>query len=223
MEPSSRLSPLQLRILETLASLDPPFTLTGGGALAGFHLGHRVTRDLDLFWHGRRELGEVSRAAERRLQEAGLTVEHIERSPAFSRLRVAGEGEVVVLDLVAEPVPVVEAPRAIMLGKVASILVDTPHEILVNKLCTLLGRSEVRDLVDVRALVSAGGDLKRAVLDAPRKDGGFSPLTLAYVLRSFPVERLAASVGMSEPEAAALRDFRDDLVTKMTAWTRDDA
>ncbi len=221
MEPSSRLSPLQWRVLEALASLEPPFTLTGGGALAGFHLKHRVTRDLDLFWHGRRELGDISRAAERRLEDVGLTVEHIERSPAFSRLRVAGDGEVVVLDLVAEPVPVVEVPKAIVLGKVGTILVDTPHEILVNKLCALLGRSEVRDLVDVRALLSAGGDLKRAVRDAPRKDGGFSPLTLAYVLRSFPVGHVAAAVGMSESEAADLRGFRDGLVTQMTEWTRD--
>jgi hypothetical protein len=31
------------------AGLQPPWTLTGGGALAGFHTKHRETRDLDLF------------------------------------------------------------------------------------------------------------------------------------------------------------------------------
>ena len=50
---SVALSPLQVRILEALADLDPPWTLTGGGALVGFHLKHRTTRDLDLFLHGR--------------------------------------------------------------------------------------------------------------------------------------------------------------------------
>jgi hypothetical protein len=34
-------SELQWRILRVLADLDPPWVLTGGGALAGFHLKHR--------------------------------------------------------------------------------------------------------------------------------------------------------------------------------------
>jgi hypothetical protein len=40
-----------------LAGITPPWTLTGGGALAGVHLGHRETRDLDLFRRNRGELG----------------------------------------------------------------------------------------------------------------------------------------------------------------------
>jgi hypothetical protein len=40
------------------AGIDPHWTLTGGGALAGVHLGHRETRDLDLFWRSRPELVE---------------------------------------------------------------------------------------------------------------------------------------------------------------------
>jgi hypothetical protein len=37
------LTPLQWRSLEILGGLEPPWTLTGGGALVGFHLQHRVT------------------------------------------------------------------------------------------------------------------------------------------------------------------------------------
>lgn len=70
-----RLSPLQQRILKVLAGHDLGWVLTGGGALAGFHLQHRETRDLDLFWRGRRELAELPREVEARLQAAGLTVE----------------------------------------------------------------------------------------------------------------------------------------------------
>ena len=46
------LSPLQVRVLAALVGFEPRFTLTGVGALVGAHLGHRSTRDLDLFWHG---------------------------------------------------------------------------------------------------------------------------------------------------------------------------
>jgi hypothetical protein len=55
----SRLTPFQHRILGLLAGIIPRWTLTGGGALAGVHLGHRETRDLDLFWRSRAELGTL--------------------------------------------------------------------------------------------------------------------------------------------------------------------
>jgi hypothetical protein len=48
-----RRTPVQQRLLELLADFDPAWTLSGGAALAGVHLQHRTTRDLDLFWHGR--------------------------------------------------------------------------------------------------------------------------------------------------------------------------
>ena len=49
---AAKLTPLQRRTLVLLAGIELRWTLTGGGALAAVHLGHRPTRDLDLFWHG---------------------------------------------------------------------------------------------------------------------------------------------------------------------------
>jgi hypothetical protein len=46
---SSRLSALQHDFVEAFFSEPSAFFLTGGGALAGYHLGHRFTDDLDLF------------------------------------------------------------------------------------------------------------------------------------------------------------------------------
>ena len=43
------LSELQARVLVALAGIDPPWTLTGGAALVGFHLGHHTTQNLNLF------------------------------------------------------------------------------------------------------------------------------------------------------------------------------
>ena len=45
----SRLTPFQVEILEAFFRNETRFFLTGGGALAGYHLGHRETHDLDLF------------------------------------------------------------------------------------------------------------------------------------------------------------------------------
>ncbi len=92
---------------------------------------------------------------------------------------------------------------------------DTRHEVLVNKLCALLSRSEVRDLRDVEALLAAGEDLTRALGDAPRKDGGFSPLTLAWILETFELPVLAARAGLSPAETDALDRFRADLARRI--------
>jgi hypothetical protein len=93
--------------------------------------------------------------------------------------------------------------------------VDTLHEILVNKLCALLSRSEIRDLQDVRALLAKGCDLSRALADAPRKDGGFSPLTLTWVLRGLPVRSLSETVNLSAEQATELQGFRDELIRRI--------
>jgi hypothetical protein len=55
----SRLSALQIRILQQLAAIEPRWTLTGGGALAGFRTFHRETRDFDLFFRGQHALGKI--------------------------------------------------------------------------------------------------------------------------------------------------------------------
>jgi hypothetical protein len=123
------------------------------------------------------------------------------------------------VDLVADPVATIEPPMSATIDG-ATIEVDTPHEILVNKLCALLGRTELRDLVDVRALLDAGGDFLRGLADAPRKDGGFSPLTLAWLLQGFDVRTLCIEGGLGEVETAGLEEFRQELITRLTEAAR---
>ncbi len=60
--------------------------------------------------------------------------------------------------------------------------VDPPDEILANKLCALLSRSELRDLVDILHLERRGCSLQAALELGARKDGGLTPGQLAWVL-----------------------------------------
>lgn len=69
--PEDKLSPLQWRVLRALATIAPPWTLTGGAALAGVYLGHRATRDLDLFWHDTERLERLPEAVAGRLRSDG--------------------------------------------------------------------------------------------------------------------------------------------------------
>ena len=113
-----------------------------------------------------------------RLRAGGLSAERQQTTATFCRLLVGDGVERLPVDLVADQAAQIEEPITVAEG----IAVDTAHEILVNKLTAMLGRWAERDLVDVEALIEAGGDLDRALRDAPRKDGGFSPETLAWVL-----------------------------------------
>ena len=211
----SRLSSAQLAILSALADFDPRWTLTGGAALAGFHLGHRATRDLDIFWHGRSTLEDFEPAVEATLRAAGFTVRALRRTPSFVRLRVeADDGEAVEVDLVAEPVPHGETPALHPLGD-RVIEVDTPGEILANKLAALLSRSELRDLVDVDALLATGLDLPSAVEAAGQKDGAMSAATLAWVLSQLPVGAIGAREGWPDAGVQRLASFRDHLCAQL--------
>lgn len=147
-----RLSGLQWRILEILSGLEPAWTLTGGAALVGIHLKHRTTRDLDLFFRKLGQLGALPDEVRSRLTAEGFEVSILRSGSTFAQFRVSDGTAACMVDLVAEPVPSLEPPLQIPVGETV-IAVDTPHEILVNKLCALLGRSELRDLEDVRVLL----------------------------------------------------------------------
>lgn len=215
-----KLSTLQERILLLLANMTPPWTLSGGGALAGFHTVHRDTRDLDLFWQQRSELGDIVVQVRERLEGAGLAVASLQARTAFAQLDVANEvGEHVALDLVADPVPLAEPPVSVSVGGV-TFLVDSPHQILVNKLCAVLGRSEPRDVEDIRVLLETGGDLERALGDCPLQDAGFSPLTLAWTLRSLPLERLATALGWSRERIDTATSFKLTLLERLLQFAR---
>jgi hypothetical protein len=180
------------------------------------HLKVRPTRDLDLFWRDRTQLGDLPRIVHDLLRAEHLAVDTIQSAVTFHRLRVSDDTDTCVVDLVADHVPIVEAPVVVSTGP-GRILVDGRQEILANKLCALLGRCELRDLQDVKALVASGADLDRALGDAPQKDGGFSALTLAWVLHGFPAKTLAGTLGLSEADAEELDRFRRSLIDRLLA------
>jgi len=201
----------------------PPWTLSGGGALAGFHTQHRDTRDLELFWQQQAALGDAPDRVRERLTGAGLSVSPLQTHAAFCRFKVdAADGQTVILDLVADPVPLAEAPQHHAAAGVG-FLIDTPHQILVNKLCALLGRAEPRDLEDVQALLQSGGALARALADCPKQDAGFSPLTLAWTVKTLPLSRLATALGWTQDRIERVSKFQLRLVEELLSQSRPDA
>jgi hypothetical protein len=94
-------------------------------------------------------------------------------------------------------------------GQRDGITTDSAAEIFVNKLCTLVERSEVRDLVHVMLLERTGLRVEDALPRAQAKDGGVTAATMAWLLESLPVPPSAPG-GVSQQDLltykAALRD-----------------
>ncbi len=173
----SRLSPLQRDLLQAFFRRETRYFLTGGAALAGFHTGHRGTEDLDLFTT-EDALADGERALAAAAAELGASVERVQTAPDFRRRLVRRGAEAVIVDLVRDRVRQINADKP----RVGTIRVDPPEEILVNKLCALLSRAEIRDLVDVAVLADLGFSIESALPLAAKKDAGFTSSQLAWVL-----------------------------------------
>lgn len=207
---ASRLGQLQQDLLDAFFRQERRFFLTGGGALAGFHLGHRETDDLDLFAlddildDGVRALGAAAAGL-------GAVVESISTSPDFRRRLVRRAAESVIVDFVRERVPQVAGEKLVLHG----IRVDPPEEIFANKLAALLSRAEIRDLVDVRALEDAGYGLEAALRGAAEKDASVTPAQVAWVLSQITIGSGATLPGGVAPHE--LEAYRKRLISRLGA------
>lgn len=187
-ENSKALTPLKRDFLRRFFEHDQSFFLTGGSALGIFYLDHRLSYDLDFFTT---EPGQVNW---HRLQNLvlGITLEiggqcrSITASPEFHRFELTRGSEREILDFVMERVPQVD-PRKQQFG---TIRVDTLREICANKLGTLIGRCELKDLIDLYFLHQRGLDVVAHLADAQRKEGGLDPAMISYLLAAVRVERI---------------------------------
>ncbi|HMU33746.1 MAG TPA: nucleotidyl transferase AbiEii/AbiGii toxin family protein [Pyrinomonadaceae bacterium] len=184
------------------------FYLSGGAALVGFYFGHRETHDLDLFTLSN-DVEKGFRLVNAVAEVLGAKVESVQTSPDFRRLLVKQGADAIVVDLIREYVFQVDPDKPIIGG----IRVDTPEEILANKLCALLSRSEIRDLVDVRELENAGFSIEAALEAAEKKDSGLTPAQLAWVLSQIMIDEgvdLPGNVSSTE-----LRSYLQEFIDRL--------
>jgi hypothetical protein len=96
---------------------------------------------------------------------------------------------------------------------VGQLRIDTIREIAANKICTVLGRAQIKDLVDLKFLLAGGINLSASLADASRKDAGVDPATLAWVLDQITVSPDARLPGGTDP--TELDAFRRELVKNL--------
>ena len=205
----SKLTALQRDVLDAFFQRERGFFLTGGAALAGFHLGHRTTDDLDLFAcdasafeRGRFVLADVAAALGGELQVR-------QDAPGFKRVVLTRGDEGLVIDLVKDTGPQLHLDKL----ERDHILVDPADEILANKLTALVGRAEERDLIDVMFLERAGYPIEAALPVALAKDGGCTPATLAWLLSEITIpDGAVLPAGVSPTE---LRAYVTELIARL--------
>ena len=204
--PPSRLTPLQSELLSGFFAHEKRFFLTGGAALAGFYFGHRGTDDLDFFSAPGPDLADAARAVDAAATACGATATPERTYADFRRIVARRRDEECVVDLVIDRAPSVDPDKA----RFGDIVVDTKREIAANKICALLSRSEIKDLLDLQVLVSSGIDLHRAFEDASKKDASADPATLSWVLGDLAIGPEARLPSGADP--VALERFRADFV-----------
>jgi len=204
-----RLTRLQQDLLAGFFARERRFFLTGGGALAGFYFGHRDTEDLDLFSAPGPDLAEAAQALVETADACGASLEAQRTYRDFRRYMARRGTEECIVDLVIDRAPILVEDKPLF----GDVRVDALREIAANKICTLLARSEIKDLVDLRILVEAGIDLEQALADAQQKDTGAEVATLAWILGEMQIGPEARLPGGTDP--VALDEFRRRLVERL--------
>ena len=166
---------------------DDRFFLTGGSALGLFYLHHRRSYDLDLFTTLESIDGQALRNQFMRLANQIRAECHpLQTTPDFLRFELRRGEDREVVDFVVERVSQVDVEKC----REGTIRVDTLREILANKWAALLGRSEVKDLIDLYFIERAGHDLFSGFEDARQKDAGLDEAVLSQLLAALKIRAL---------------------------------
>jgi predicted nucleotidyltransferase component of viral defense system len=176
------LYPFQDEVLRIVSELKTPFYLSGGTAASRGYLNHRYSEDLDFFVNDRPDFGLwAERLIERFRTESGWSCRVNIRESRFVRLTLENEDAPLKIELIndvpAHAGSIRENPE---LGRV-----DSPENILANKITALIDRAEPKDFADIWGFCCVRKmELGGALDDASSKASGIFPLDLARVLYS---------------------------------------
>jgi Nucleotidyl transferase AbiEii toxin, Type IV TA system len=166
-----------------------------------------VSSDLDFFAPPANDLDDAAINLREAAAACRAILETQRHARDFHRYLARREQESCLVDLVIDRAPMI-VPEKVQVG---AVRLDPLREIAANKVCTLLGRAEAKDLRDLRELLNRGFKLREAMLDAERKDAGIDAATLAFLLEDEAA--WAASPGSDEGLAA----FRRSLAREFRA------
>jgi predicted nucleotidyltransferase component of viral defense system len=209
------LTPLQAAFLSHFFATDVSrrFFLTGGTALAAFHLQHRLSKDLDLFTLDDDALQDADRVMGEVIQDLGLTIGRARRVEHFRQWHLVLPDEApdhfLQVDMVRE-----FGPQFGEREQAGVVIVDSVENIGVNKVNAILGRTASKDFVDLYFILQAGYDFQDLFAKARHKDPGLVEFFFAGAL--LQVNRLTILPEMIKPvELETIQAFFTEIANEM--------
>lgn len=210
----TKLYPLQDRVLKVVSNLNTGFYLTGGTASSRGYLHHLLSNDIDLFVNDDNRFVLWS---ERIIQTLSASddsrLDILQKEERFVRLSLAEKDILLKIEMINDVPSHIGAIRTdAILGKL-----DSPENILANKVTAAIDRQEPKDLADIWGFCSKMGlSLNEAITDAHSKAAGIFPADLARVLCSTVRADWQAVRWIEPPDAEVyLQDLHrlgDDLI-----------
>ena len=210
MSPSwdTRVVPTEVLAFVRALQEQVPCRLSGGAALSGLHLHHRLSRDIDLFCDSRDAVRLVTQTAKEIATGNGGSLVLVRDGGSFVRAQLTLGAHSLELDVAHEPSEPLQ-PR----DTVDGITVDSLTDMHANKITCLLSRTEPRDLVDLYFLDKIGLSTEDALPSALAKDAGVDPAILAFLLQDFPISPLPILLNTLNVEQ--LSGYRQHLAQRL--------
>jgi hypothetical protein len=204
------LDPFQEEVLEAFVARETGFFLTGGAALAGYHIHHRATGSLELCTiEDRVRVGEA--ALLEVASDIGAKIQRLEAPEAYGKFLLRRGDDSLVVNIAQDLCPQVEPDKTI----IGDLRVDAPKEITARILCALRSHFGLGDLVDLRALEIAGYTVEDHLEAATHRDPEVTPAALVRALSEFEIGEDETPPG--DVSAADLRSYVAVLVLRLTS------
>jgi len=176
------LYPIQDKVLAGIALAETGFYLSGGTAASRGYLSHRFSDDLDLFVNDSREFRLwAGRVIQSVADKRGWTTRVLLQEERFVRLVVS----IADVDLKVEMINDVPAHCGTLIEHPVLGRLDSPENILANKVTAALDRHEPKDFADIWGFCKIHGlSLTEAIENADSKAAGVFPADLARLLCS---------------------------------------
>jgi len=177
---------LQDKFLSWWLSLGLPFYLTGGTALGRFYLNHRLSDDLDFFTNANAQYTNSITELNRKIKgQFEVNMEQSLFADDFTRFFITEDDLFLKIELINDVEYYAGKPVPYKYG-----LLDTPLNILSNKLTALVGRDEPKDIFDIIHLSTTYSFNWMDIFYHAKQKATINELDVEQRLASFPVEWL---------------------------------
>ncbi len=185
---------IQDQVIFALSDLLEGFYLTGGTALDRFYLHHRYSEDLDFFINDVDNFGVRVNAIYRKLKNSFPLDETLTlQTDTYTRFYLA-EPNKLKIDIVND-VP----EHWGVFNHAMNIQIDNPANILSNKLCSIMGRDEPKDIFDIIILAETYSFNWKEVFCHTIKKQIVNETDIAMRIDTFPAKSMMNKIWLKSP------------------------